>query len=376
MNVLITGARGFIGKNLIVSLQRRSDVTLHEYDIDMNQEKLDELINKADIIFHLAGVNRPHNVDEFQKVNTDLSKQICEMLRRFKKKPLIIFSSSTQAMLENPYGISKRIAEEEFFKLNRETGIPVCVFRLPGVFGKWCRPNYNSVVATFCHNIARGIPITISDSDHKIELAYVDDVIESFLQVMDGERSSGEDAFYIVQKTYSVSLGHLADAILSFRESRKSLQLSDFNDPFIKCLYATYISYLPTDAFAYAMDQRIDQRGELAELLKSKNIGQIFISRTRPGITRGHHYHDTKVEKFIVLEGNAIIRFRHVLGEDVIEYPVSGDQFKVVDIPPGYTHSIENVGINDLIVLFWADEIFDPSFPDTFPMSVFKEQQQ
>jgi UDP-2-acetamido-2,6-beta-L-arabino-hexul-4-ose reductase len=374
MDVLITGASGFIGKNLTVSLKRRSDVTVHEYDIDTNEEKLAELLKGADIIFHLAGVNRPQNVDEFQKVNTDLSKQICEMLRRFKKKPLIIFSSSTQAMLENPYGISKRIAEEEFFQLSRETDIPICVFRLPGVFGKWCRPNYNSVVATFCYNIAYRLPITISDPDHKIELVFIDDVIRSFLQAMNRKTIPQENGFCSVPKTYTITLGRLADTIRSFREARKSLQLSDFNDPFIKSLYATYLSYLPTNDFAYALEQRIDQRGELAELLKSSHFGQIFISRTRPGITRGNHYHDTKVEKFVVFEGEAIIRLRHALGGDVIEYPVSGREFRVVDIPPGYAHSIENVGDCDLIVLFWSDELFDPSMPDTYPMSVLQER--
>jgi len=287
---------------------------------------------------------------------------------------MVLFSSSAQAVLDNPYGISKRIAEENFFGLNRESGIPVAVFRFPGIFGKWCRPNYNSVVATFCYNISHGLPITISDPDHKIELVYIDDVIHSLLQAMDGKIMPQKDGFYGVPKTYSVTLRRLADTIRFFQESRKTLQLADFNDPFIRCLYATYISYLPTNAFEYPLDQRVDQRGELAEMLKSTQAGQIFVSRTRPGVTRGNHYHDTKIEKFIIIQGDAVIRFRHILGEEIIEYPVSGRQFQVVDIPPGYTHSIENVGQNDLVVLFWADEIFDPTSPDTFPMSVIQEK--
>jgi UDP-2-acetamido-2,6-beta-L-arabino-hexul-4-ose reductase len=374
MNILITGAKGFVGKNLTVALRRKKDLIINEFDVDSNPEKLDELLLNADVVFHLAGVNRPQHVEEFKEVNADLSRRICDTLRTQKRKPLIIFSSSTQATLENPYGVSKRIAEEDFFKLNRESGVPVAVYRLPGVFGKWCRPNYNSVVATFCYNIAHGIPINISDPDYTVNLVYIDDVVDSFLQTMDGKIKPGDDGFYAVKKTHTITLGKLADAIHTFRKSRETLQVSDFSDPFIKCLYATYTSYLPTDDFAYSLDQRIDQRGELAELLKSSTIGQIFVSRTRPGVTRGNHFHDTKVEKFVVLEGEAIIRFRHILENDFFEYRISGKDFKVVDIPAGYTHSIENVGSNDLIVLFWADEIFNSSTPDTFPMSVMQEE--
>jgi UDP-2-acetamido-2,6-beta-L-arabino-hexul-4-ose reductase len=374
MNVLVTGAKGFIGKNLLVSLRRRNNLTVYEYDLDSNPEKLNELLHNADVVFHLAGINRPQNPDEFIKGNADLSKQICDTLCASKKDPLVVFSSSTQATLDNPYGVSKRMAENEFYRLSRESCVRVAIFRLPGVFGKWCRPNYNSVVATFCYNISHEVPITITDPNYEIELVYIDDVIRCFLQAMDGKTVPQENGFYEVGPKYNIELGKLANILQAFQESRRSLKIFDFNDPFIKCLYATYTSYLSTKDFVYNLDQHIDQRGELAELLKSPHIGQIFISRTRPGITRGHHYHDTKVEKFVVLEGEAIIRFRHILGDDVIEYPVSGRQFRVVDIPIGYTHSIENVGQDDLIVLFWADEVFDPLSPDTFPMSVSQEK--
>jgi UDP-2-acetamido-2,6-beta-L-arabino-hexul-4-ose reductase len=380
MNILVTGSKGFIGKNLLVSLKRNNDLDVFEYDFDSNPKELKRLLHNADVIFHLAGVNRPQHEDEFRKVNIDLSRQICDVLHTSNKKSLVIFSSSVQVTLDNPYGRSKKTAEDEFFQLNKDSGISVAVFRLPGVFGKWCRPNYNSVVATFCHNIARGLAITISDPDHIIELVYIDDVIEAFLHVMDGKIAPGIDGFYSVKKTYSITLGRLADTIRFFRESRKSLQLSDFNDSLIRSLYATYLSYLKESNFAYDLDIKTDNRGSLAEFLKSPSFGQIFVSRTRPGITRGNHYHDAKVEKFAVLEGDAIIRFRSILPEiggqksEVIEYPVSGREFKVVDIPPGYTHSIENVGSNDLIVLFWADEIFDSSSPDTFSMPVLQEK--
>jgi UDP-2-acetamido-2,6-beta-L-arabino-hexul-4-ose reductase len=251
-----------------------------------------------------------------------------------------------------------------------ETRASVFIFRLHGVFGKWCRPNYNSVVATFCHNIARDLPITISDPEREIELVYVDDVVRAFLDIMDGCSPVSDGKYCLAAPTHRTTLGALAEAIHGFRNSRLSLAIPDMSNLFILALYATYVSYLPEASFAYALTQRSDPRGELAELFKSPNMGQIFVSRTRPGITRGHHYHDTKAEKFVVLEGEAVIRFRHILRGDVFEYPVCGRDFRVVDIPPGYAHSIKNIGQNDLIVLFWSAEIFNTDSPDTFEMTV------
>jgi len=368
--ILVTGAKGFVGENLVVALTRRDDVDVIEYDVDSLAGLLEEGLSKADVIYHLAGVNRPERVEEFTEGNFDLTRQVCDALRRMGRIPLFVLSSSTQAAMDNPYGLSKRQAEEAVFDFGREAGASVFVFRLHGVFGKWCRPNYNSVVATFCHNIARDLPIAISDPTREIELVYVDNVVSAFIGVMDNFLPGSDDRYCLAEPTYRITLGALAEIILGFRESRINLFLPDMRDPFHRALYATYISYLPADSFAYALNQNIDSRGELAELLKSPHIGQIFVSRTRPGITRGHHYHDTKVEKFVVLEGDAMIRFRHILGGDVIEYPVSGREFRVVDIPPGYTHAIENLGRNDLIVLFWSDEIFNPDVPDTFGMTV------
>ena len=369
-SVLITGAKGFIGRNLGIAIKRRADVELIEYDIDSPRDLLMESLARADKIFHLAGVNRPERVEEFAEGNFDLTRQICDTLQRLGRQPLLLLSSSTQALLDNPYGVSKRQAEEEVFTFGERSGAKIAVFRLPGVFGKWCRPHYNSVVATFCNNIARDLPIKISDPSTEIELVYIDDVVRAFMDVGDGMLPVRNGKYCQAKPTYRITLGALEKQIRSFRKSRVSLAVPDVSDPFVHALYATYISYLPTDAFAYALTQRHDPRGELAELLKSPHIGQIFVSRTHPGITRGHHYHDTKVEKFVVLEGDAVIRFRHILGGDIIEYPVSGHEFRVVDIPPGYTHSVENVGQNDLIVLFWANEIFDPDVPDTFGLPV------
>jgi len=370
IKALITGAKGFIGKNLVVALRRRSDVDVVEYDIDTPMEVLKTSLTEVDVIYHLAGVNRPDRVEAFGEINFDLTVRICDALRQSGRSPLFVLSSSTQAALDNPYGISKRQAEETVFNYGRLTSAQTFIFRLPGVFGKWCRPNYNSVVATFCHNIANGFPITVSDPVKKIDLVYIDDVLRAFVSVIDDDLPVFDGCFFQVTPMYQISLGALADMIRSFGGSRDSLIVPEMSDPFTYALYGTYISYLPAGSFAYSLKQKLDPRGQLAELLKSPHIGQIFISRTRPGITRGHHYHDTKVEKFVVLEGEAIIRFRPVFKGDVIEYSVSGHEFRVVDIPPGYAHSIENVGQRDLIVLFWADEVYDEKNPDTFGMTV------
>lgn len=367
---LVTGAKGFVGKNLVSALMRRPDVNILEYDVDTPADLLEIGLAKSDVVYHLAGVNRPERVEEFMTGNFGLTQRICNSLRSLGRSPILVLSSSMQAALKNPYGLSKCHAEETVFEFEKETGTEVFVFRLPGVFGKWCRPNYNSVVATFCHNIAHNLPIVISDPSHEIELAYIDDVVRSFIDIMDGHPPIARDRYCLAEPTYKVRLGQLAETIRGFRDSRVSLILPDMNNPLHRALYATYLSYLPEDSFAYDLNQRVDPRGELAELVKSPHSGQMFVSRTRPGITRGHHYHDTKVEKFIVLEGDAIIRFRHILKAEIIEYPVSGREFRVVDIPPGYTHSIENIGQSDLIVLFWSNEIFDPLIPDTFGMPV------
>jgi UDP-2-acetamido-2,6-beta-L-arabino-hexul-4-ose reductase len=370
MKILVTGAKGFIGKNLTVALQRKPEWAISGYDLDSPKGALSEALKEADLVYHLAGVNRPEKVEEFKEGNFDLTRQICDQLLRIGRAPAIVLSSSTQALLENPYGHSKRMAEEAVLNYGNESGASVFIFRLPGVFGKWCRPHYNSVVATFCHNIARGIAITISEPEREVELVYIDDVVRTFCACAEGRIRFSGGRFSHVEPSYRISLGVLAETLRSFRESRSSLEMPNMDNSRNRALYATYLSYLPSDSFAYSLTRRSDPRGELAELMKSKYIGQIFVSRTRPGITRGNHYHDTKVEKFMVLEGDAVIRFRHILGGEIIEYPVSGREFRVVDIPPGYTHSIENVGRSDMIVLFWAGEIFDPGTPDTFWLAV------
>jgi len=365
MKVLVTGSNGFIGKNLCSVLRRREDVELFVYDLDKRPEDLDRALEEADVIFHLAGVNRPEKEEEFHVGNTGSTEEICRRLRELGRALKVVLSSSIQAELDNPYGVSKRNAEKVLRRFAEETGAGCVVYRFKNLFGKWCRPNYNSVTATFCHNVAHGLPIQISDPNREIELTYIDDVVEALVGELEGIQESGF-RFGGELPSYRVSLGNLAELIRSFRDMRISLLLPDFSKPFVRALYATYLSYLDGPDFGYALKQFKDERGELAELLKSPHVGQIFVSRTRPRITRGNHYHDSKVEKFVVLEGEAVIRFRHIEGEDVIEYPVSGSDFRVVDIPPGYAHSIENVGKTDMVVLFWANEVFDADWPDTY----------
>lgn len=369
--ILVTGSAGFIGKHLMEALGRRPDVRVFGYDIGNTVEELDQALAAADVIYHLAGVNRPQNPGEFQTGNVDSTESLCTSLQRLGRKPTIVLSSSIQAELDNPYGISKRQAEQVLQAWSQRTGGRGVIFRLKNVFGKWCRPNYNSVTATFCHNLAHDLPISISDPNKELELVYIDDVIAALTAVLDEKNTADLCSYREVPRAFKITLGALAGKIQSFRQSRQSLTLPSFADDFTRRLYATYLSYLEGPDFAYNLDLKTDNRGCLAEVMKSEHFGQIFVSRTKPGITRGNHYHHTKTEKFLVVEGEAVIRFRSIqpggAGERpaIIEHRVSGRDFRVVDIPPGYTHSIENVGSLEMVVLFWASEVFDPANPDT-----------
>jgi len=363
-NVLVTGAAGFVGKNLGASLRRREKVSLREYDATGSAEELREALKWSDVIFHLAGVNRPPNVEDFQTQNAGFTATLCEHLRSISRTPKIVFTSSVHAELDNPYGTSKRDAEDPLRRFAEVTGAEGVSYRLKNLFGKMGKPYFNSVTATFCHNIARNLPIDISDPNRELELTYIDDVVEAFLT----ELEPGPPGFRYAAalRCYCVRLGELAETIRGFRRIRSALELPDLSNPFIKALYGTYVSYLDEADFAYGLEIRSDQRGSLAEFIKAPCAGQIFLSRTLPGVTRGNHYHHTKTEKFLVMHGEAIIRFRHILDSRVIEYRVRGEEYRVVDIPPGYTHSIENVGQSELVTLFWASEPFDPSRPDTY----------
>lgn len=366
MNIWVTGAGGFIGKNLLAQLQKLSGHHVWAYQRDGAGDEQAQRVEQVDFVFHLAGVNRPVVEDEFRSGNAEFTEQLCTLLASSGRSIPVVFASSSQVELDNPYGASKRGAEDALRAYAERTGSAVTIFRLPNVFGKWSRPNYNSVVATFCHNIARDLPITISDPQRELRLVYIDDVIQHFLDEIQHIGEAGQIRFGEVSPIHEVSLGRLAELIQSFRRMRTDLHIPNFSDALVGKLYATYLAYLPTDDFAYALDQRVDPRGSLAEFIKSPTFGQIFVSRTKPGITRGNHFHHTKVEKFLVLEGEALIRFQHIVTGEILEYPVRGEDYRVVDIPPGYSHSIENVGDSELVTLFWASEIFDLSRPDTY----------
>lgn len=372
MKILVTGSRGFVGRNLVQALRLRNDVDVSEYDLGFPEQQLWDALGQADVVFHLAGVNRPPTAEEYESGNAGFTQEICDRLIAAGRAPTVVFASSTQAELDNAYGRSKLHAEECLRKFSEATGARVTIFRWTNLFGKWCRPNYNSVTATFCHNIANNLPIQISDPTRELELAYIDDVVAGLLAELDTHEGREQITLARVQPTYRVTLGDLAATLQSFRDSRTDLKLPDMSDQFIRCLYATYLSYLPEGEFAYTLDIKRDNRGELAEFLKSPHIGQLFVSRTKPGITRGNHFHHTKVEKFLVLEGDAIIRFRHIESKNVLAYPVSGKDFRVLDIPPGYTHSIENVGSTEMVVLFWASEVFNPASLDTYWANVLE----
>jgi UDP-2-acetamido-2,6-beta-L-arabino-hexul-4-ose reductase len=370
--VLITGSAGFVGKNLVAALKRRDDVRLILFDVDTNPAVLEAGLAEADLIYHLAGVNRPRDESEFVTVNTGLTEQMLARLVELGRTPTFVLSSSVQVVLDNPYGRSKKAAEDAVLKFNNKTGALVCVYRLPGVFGKWSRPNYNTVVATFCHNIARGLDITVNDPNREMELVYIDDVVAAFLRHLDCAPDPPRQR-YNVERTFRVTLGELADRIRWLHAIRETLTVPDLGEDLMKCLHATYLSFLPEDGFGYPVKLNTDNRGGLFELIKSEHFGQIFVSKTLPGITRGNHYHDTKVEMFCVIQGQGVIRFRRIDSDQILEYPVDDREIKVVDIPPGYTHSIENTGEGEMICLFWANQIFAPERSDTYFNPVIKQ---
>lgn len=370
--ILVTGAKGFVGRNLCAVLGTMERVRVMEFDCDNTPEELEGMLEDAEVIFHLAGVNRPKNEEEFRTGNAGLTEEICSTLLRLGRKPKIVLASSIQADQKNPYGQSKLQAEQALRDFSEASGASTVVYRFKNLFGKWCRPNYNSVTATFCHNIAHDLPLSISDPARSIELTYIDDVVSAMTGEILSEGAQLETGFSFAPDlaSHSITLGELAELIGSFRQSRSTLVLPGFDSRFVRALYSTYLSYLEGEDFAYGLTIRTDERGSLAEMMKSGSFGQIFVSRTRPGITRGNHYHHTKTEKFMVVEGEAVIRFRRIDGTEVIEHRVSGSEFRVVDIPPGYTHHITNIGEGEMVTLFWASEIFNPDQPDTFFLKV------
>lgn len=380
MNILVTGAKGFIGRNLIAELNNikegktkgyglTPDLSFFEYDRETNPALLDGYCKEADFVFHLAGVNRPKKQSEFMEGNFGFTSVLLDTLKKHGNNCPVMLSSSIQAELNNSYGTSKKAGEELLFEYGRETGAPVLVYRLPNVFGKWCRPNYNSAVATFCNNIARDLPIQLNDPSVNMTLVYIDDVVRELIDALQGNANKEAD-FCIVPTEHRITLGEIVDLIYSFKESRKNLMVPDLSDAFTKKLYSTYLSYLPEDGFSYPLKMNVDERGSFTEFLKSPDRGQVSINISKPGVTKGQHWHHTKNEKFLVVSGNGVIRFRKPDAEKVIEYFVSGDKLEVVDIPVGYTHNIENLGETDMVTVMWVNEVFDSEHPDTYFLPV------
>lgn len=371
MKLLITGADGFVAKNLRLRLRERKDVEVTCFTRANEPSELHALLRDVDFVFHLAGVNRPQDPQEFITGNRNLTEALSQALAAEAdssgRRIPVVYSSSTQAEQDNQYGYSKRSAEAALRTVAASHQIPVHIFRLPNVFGKWSRPNYNSAVATFCHNIARGLPIQINDAAARITLVYVDDVIDHFMQLMDSaDGQAGAQDFAVVVPQYTVSVGELASQIQAFRDSRDTLTIDRVGTGFTRALYATYVSYLPVDAFAYSLPQHGDPRGVFVEMLKTPDAGQFSFFTAHPGITRGGHYHHTKTEKFLVIKGEARFRFRHMQTGETHELVTVGSKPQVVETVPGWTHDITNIGQEEMIVMLWANEVFDRARPDTY----------
>lgn len=372
MKILITGANGFVGKNLTVELRNRGYDELYLYDIDSSREELTEYCRDCEFVFHLAGVNRPKDEKEFMEGNFGFTSELLDELKKNNNKAPILITSSIQAELDNPYGKSKKAGEELIFSYGKEVDTDVYVYRMTNVFGKWCRPNYNSAVATFCNNIANDLDIKVNDPSVVMRLIYIDDVLDEFINALN-KKPNKIGQFCVVPVEHTIELGKIVELIYSFKEMRNNIQLPDFSNEFEKKLYSTYLSYLPVDGFSYPLKMNIDNRGSFTEFIRTDNKGQVSVNIAHPGITKGNHWHHTKNEKFLVVSGKASIQFRKVGEDKIYDYRVSGDELTVVDIPCGYTHSITNVGEEDLVTVMWVNEAFNPEKPDTVFDPVIKE---
>lgn len=370
MKVLVTGAEGFVAKNLIVRLGELENIEVVKFSRQIPENELPALVADIDAVVHLAGVNRPPSPDEFARGNAGLTEILCEALVGCGRQVPVIFPSSIQATLDNLYGKSKRDAENALWRYAAQADASVYVYRLPNVFGKWCKPNYNSAVATFCHNIARGLSIKVNDGNAALTLVYVDDVVDEFIRVLRDKPPVGVEELCCVPVEYKTTVGELAGQIVSFRDSCASLVTERVGDGLVRALYSTYMSYLPPDLFSYEVPKYIDPRGVFVEMLKTKDSGQFSYFTAHSGVTRGGHYHHSKTEKFLVIKGNARFGFRHILTNETYELFTSGEEPQIVDTIPGWSHDITNVGEDEMVVMLWANEIFDRARPDTIASKV------
>ena len=369
MKVLVTGSRGFVGSNLVANLRQDKNIKIVTFDRDDDFEKLQDEIADVDFIFHLAGVNRPENEKEFYEVNTSLTNKIIDTIKDKSLDIPILLSSSTHALKDTDYGKSKKQAENLVLKyMEKHQGY---VYRLNNVFGKWCRPNYNSVIATFCHNIANNIDIKIDNPNTELELVYIDDVVEEFINALNTGRSTNKtDGISSVKPVYKIKLGEVAELIKDFKKINDSIYVPQTGDDFKKKLYSTFISYVQLDNLVIEPKINVDERGFFSELIKTNQYGQISIATSKPGIVRGNHYHHTKVERFVVVKGKAKISFRHILTNVTKEYYVDDKHLKIINIPVGYTHNIENIGKDDMVFVIWCNEELNIAKPDTYFMKV------
>ena len=378
MNILVTGANGFVGRNLVSQLENIASgkarnyaiagEELHVlcYDVDSDPAALEEYCRQADFVFNLAGVNRPQDPSEFMKGNFGFASLLLDTLKKCGNTCPVMISSSTQAALDNPYGESKRAGEELLFEYGRETGAKVLVYRFPNVFGKWCRPNYNSAVATFCHNIAHGLPIRVNDPSVVMHLVYIDDVVDELIGALSGDEHRA-GAFCEVPVVHEITLGGIVDLLYSFRDMQQDLEVPDLGDAFAKKLYSTYLSYLPKERFCYPLKMNVDNRGSFTEIIRTPDRGQFSVNISKPGITKGEHWHHTKNEKFVVVSGHGLVQLRKIGTDEVINFEVSGEKMEVVEMIPGYTHNIINLSdTEDLVTFMWANEAFNPERPDTY----------
>ncbi|WP_279159670.1 NAD-dependent epimerase/dehydratase family protein [Thomasclavelia cocleata] len=377
MKILITGAKGFVGKNLVSTLKnikdgkdktRNIDIEdIYSYDVDNTIDDLKKYTSDCDFVFHLAGINRPKDISEFYEGNSSFTETLCSLLEEHDNKSPILISSSIQASRDNDYGKSKKEGEEYLLNHGKKMDSKVYVYRLANLFGKWCRPNYNSVTATWCYNVANEKDIQINDPNVELPLCYIDDVVNEFLNALEGHPTACKEGIYEVHPVHHVKLGELANIIKSFKESRGTLNVPDMKEGSLeKKLYSTYLSYLPKDKFSYPLKMNTDQRGSFTEFLKTEEYGQVSVNVSKPGITKGQHWHHSKNEKFLVVSGKGLIQFRDIYSDKIIEYYVSGDKLEVIDIPTGYTHNIINIGESDMVTIMWANEKFDPEHPDTY----------
>jgi len=363
MTILITGSDGFIAKNLITHLKRDENIKLYLFSKSDSLDLLEAYIKEVDFIYHLAGVNRPKNVSEFYEGNSSLTKFIVEILLTNGKQIPIVLSSSIQALNDNDYGKSKLEAENILLDYAQKITANVFIYRLPNVFGKWSKPNYNTVVATWCYNLTRDLDIEVNDESVLLNLVYIDDVVKSFIEKLDFKSC---DNYFEVKPIYKKNLGEIKSLLYEFKNNRKNLLIPNVASGFERALYATYLSFLPTDKFAYSLNGHQDSRGTFYEIVKTKDSGQFSLSTTVPGVLRGNHYHHTKNEKFLVVKGEAIIEFRHIITDEIIRYEVSDKKMQVVEMIPGYTHNIKNIGEEEMVLFLWANESFDIDNPDTY----------